>query len=113
MGIRRMTLVLGAVCLVGCATTADRISRTDRAGMEEQVYTLGMWQVKQGRESEFVAAWKELSSVFASLPQPPTGKGILIQSATDPTLFYSFGPWRNAADIAAMRSDVRAQAGIQ
>jgi hypothetical protein len=81
--------------------------------MEEQVYTVGMWQVKQGMESEFVAAWKELSAVFVSLPQPPTGKGILIQSATDPTLFYSFGPWRNAADIAAMRSDVRAQAGIQ
>lgn len=81
--------------------------------MEEQVYTLGVWHVKEGREAEFVIAWKELGAIFASLPQPPAGKGVLIQSSTDPTLFYSFGPWPSATAVAAMRADSRAQAGIQ
>ncbi len=81
--------------------------------MGEQVYTLGVWHVEEGREADFVIAWKELGVVFAALPQPPSGKGVLIQSATDPTLFYSFGPWRSAADVAAMRADPRAEAGIR
>lgn len=80
---------------------------------EGQVYTLGVWHVKEGRQGEFVLAWKELGAIFASLPQRPSGKGILIQSTSDATLFYSFGPWRNAADVAAMREDPRAQAGIK
>jgi len=80
--------------------------------MEEQIYTLGVWHVKQGHEAEFIAAWRELGAIFASLPQPPSDKGILIQSTADPTLFYSFGPWRSAEDVAAMRANPRAQAGI-
>jgi hypothetical protein len=80
--------------------------------MEDQLYTLGVWHVKEGREPEFIAAWKELGAVFASLPHPP-GKGVLVQSITQPQLFYSFGPWRTLEDIAAMRADARAQAGIQ
>ena len=53
--------------------------------MNEQIYTLGVWRVKQGRESEFVRAWKELGAI--------SGKG-------------------SVADVAAMRADSRAQAGI-
>ena len=81
--------------------------------MEDPVYTLGVWRIKERHEAEFVAAWKDLGRVFASLPQPPSGKGLLIQSTTDPTLFYSFGPWRRAEDIAAMRADASAQSGIK
>lgn len=80
--------------------------------MKEQLYTLGIWRVKEGREEQFVAAWKELGAIFAALPQPPASKGILLQSTTDPRMFYSFGPWRSAEDIAAMRANVHAQAGI-
>lgn len=80
--------------------------------MEETVYTLGVWHVRPGQEAEFVQAWKELGAVFMHLPQPPGGKGTLIQSLTDPTLFYSFGPWRNLQDIQAMRSNQQAQEGI-
>jgi hypothetical protein len=80
--------------------------------MHEVAYTLGMWRVKTGRAQEFVAAWKALGVTFASLPNPP-GTGILIQSVSDPELFYSFGPWRRFEDIRAMRSDPRAQAGIE
>jgi hypothetical protein len=101
-------LLLGA-----CTSTTNPMSNAGGTRMEEQLYTLGVWHVKEGREAEFVIAWKELGAVFASLPQPPSGKGVLIQSVTDPTLFYSFGPWRSASDVAAMRADSRAQAGIQ
>jgi hypothetical protein len=77
------------------------------------VYTLGMWRVKPGQQDSFIAAWKTLGDIFRQLPQPPAGKGTLVQSITDPLLFYSFGPWLSLADIEAMRQDVQAQAGLQ
>jgi hypothetical protein len=80
--------------------------------MGEGVYTLGVWRVKPGQEAEFIAAWKALGEIFSELPNPP-GTGTLIQSVSDPQLFYSFGPWKRPEDIEAMRGDPRAQAGIQ
>ena len=81
--------------------------------MTEAVYTLGVWRVKPDREAEFIAAWQALGDIFNHLPHPPNGKGTLIQSLTDPTLFYSFGPWGSLQDIRAMREDSTAQAAIQ
>ena len=81
--------------------------------MDEQVYTLGVWHVKPGQQDAFVAAWKDLGHIFATLPQPPGGKGTLVQSTTDSTLFYSWGAWRSVDDIAAMRANVHAQEGIR
>jgi hypothetical protein len=80
--------------------------------MQEMVYTLGAWRVKPGQEAEFVAAWKALGDIFGGLEHPP-GTGTLIQSVSDPALFYSFGPWKRMEDIQAMRDDPQAQAGIQ
>lgn len=80
--------------------------------MPDTYYTHAMWKVKAGREAEFVEAWKALSEVFLALPHPP-GTGMLIQSAADPTLYYSFGPWASLEDIQAMRSDAHAQAALQ
>jgi len=80
--------------------------------MSEGVFTLGVWRVKPGRESEFVEAWKDLGAVFAQLPQPPSGKGTLLQSLVEPALFYSFGPWRNRQAVQAMRDSPQAQAGL-
>lgn len=81
--------------------------------MDQQVYTLGAWHVQEGREDEFVAAWKRLGRVFQALAHPPAGKGILIQSTSVPTLFYSFGPWESVGHVEAMRNDPGAQAGIR
>lgn len=81
--------------------------------MQDVVYTLGTWRVEPGREAEFIAAWKELGEIFTRLPQPPGHTGTLIQSLTDPTLFYSFGQWNRVEDIQAMRNDPRAQEGIR
>ena len=81
--------------------------------MEGTPYTLGVWRVKQGQEATFIQAWKDLSIIFRRLPNPPSQKGTLIQSLTDPTLFYSFGAWDSFDDIQAMRSDASAQEGLR
>lgn len=92
----------------GCEKGDANINTTD---MNQQIYTLGVWHVQDGRQPEFITAWKELGEIFNSLPNPP-GKGILIQSTTDTTLFYSFGPWENAEAVDAMRNNERAREGI-
>ena len=82
--------------------------------MSEVYYTHGMWRVIPGKEAEFIEAWKALGDIFRALPNPPgPGQGILIQDVTDPLLFYSVGPWRSSEDLAAMRANRRAQAGIK
>ena len=80
--------------------------------MATTIYTLGVWRVKPQHEDEFIAAWKDLGVIFSQLPAPPIGKGTLIQSVTEPALFYSFGPWQRLEDVQAMRQEPRAQAGI-
>jgi heme-degrading monooxygenase HmoA len=79
--------------------------------MEETFYTHALWRVKPGREEEFIAAWKAMGDVFLSL-HGTTTQGTLIQSLTDPTLFYSFGPWNSLEEIQAMRNDPAAQAAM-
>lgn len=76
--------------------------------MEEAFYTHAMWRVKQGKETEFVEAWNKLPEIFARLSAPPIG-GTLIQSLVDSGLYYSFGAWKNLADIEAMRNDAGCQ----
>lgn len=70
--------------------------------MSDEVYTLGVWRVKEGQQSEFVETWKELGRFFRGLPNPP-GEGTLLQSLDEPQQFYSFGPWRTVEDIQEMR----------
>jgi quinol monooxygenase YgiN len=79
--------------------------------MENSYYTHAMWRVQQGREAEFIEAWRELGAAFAKLRQKPLW-GSLLQSITEPTLFYSFGPWRSLADIEAMRANPMAQEAL-
>lgn len=81
--------------------------------MTESTYTLAQWKVTSGRDADFVEAWKDLGTVFRALPRPPTGEGVLLQSMTEPTLYYSFGPWGSAEDIAAMREDADAKTAIK
>jgi hypothetical protein len=80
--------------------------------MDEVYYTLAMWRVKPGNEKVFVAAWLDLSALFGALPGPP-GTGRLLQSVTDPSLYYSFGPWHKLQDIDAMRADPHAREALK
>lgn len=75
-------------------------------------YTLGVWRVKEGRESDFVDAWQAVGVAFNELPDPP-GTGVLIRSESDPSLYYSFGPWKRLEDIQAMREDDRSRAALR
>lgn len=71
--------------------------------MSDEVYTLGAWRARAGREADFIAAWQALGRYFAGLANPP-GEGTLLQSVDDPQLFYSFGPWDRLEHIEEMRS---------
>lgn len=79
--------------------------------MEQQVYTHALWRVKPGNEEAFIEAWTALADVFATLDQPPLW-GRLLRSATEPGVFYSFGPWRSASDVEQMRNSEAAQAAL-
>ena len=79
--------------------------------MEEAYYTHARWRVKPGREEEFIEAWRALGALFSSLPNA-IGHGTLIRSLDDPTLFYSFGPWRSLEDILSMRGGPETTAAI-
>ena len=62
--------------------------------------------VHNAGRSQMAAAW------FNALSDPP-GKGVLIQSTSDPTLFYSFVPWSSMEAVQAMRNDHHAREGIK
>jgi hypothetical protein len=81
--------------------------------LQGALYTLDMWRVKPGQQADFIAAWQALGNIFQHLPQPPAGKGTLIQSVSDPALFYSIGSWVTLADIEAMRNDAEARARLE
>lgn len=71
--------------------------------MSDEIYTLGVWRVKDGKQSEFIEAWQALGRHFSRLPHPP-GTGTLLQSVDEPHLFYSFGPWDTLDEVQEMRS---------
>lgn len=79
--------------------------------MKEVTYTHALWRVKEGEVEQFIEAWSALSERFRALARPPLW-GTLIQSLSEPTLFYSFGPWASLADVEAMRNDPVAQDAI-
>lgn len=81
--------------------------------MSDEIYTLGVWRVKDGKQAEFVKAWRGLGRLFSGLPRPP-GQGTLVQSLDEPRLFYSFGPWSSLEDVREMRGhpDVRRGIGV-
>ena len=76
------------------------------------VYTHAMWRVRAGNEEAFIEKWSELAAVFTTLQRKPLW-GTLIRSLEDPLLFYSFGPWENKSDVAAMRAHSGAQAAFR
>src|SRR5215207_4305716 len=79
--------------------------------MDEVYYTHALWKVKLGKVEEFIAAWKSLGRTF--LATGGTSHGTLIQSLSDPTQFYSFGPWNSLEDMQAMRADALSQESIR
>ena len=79
--------------------------------MEEAFYTHARWRVKPGREEEFIEAWRKMASAFAALPDA-IGHGTLIRSVDDPSIYYSFGPWRSLDAIHSMRGGSHTQEAL-
>ncbi len=64
-----------------------------------QVHTLGIWRVRPGEESEFVAAWREMAE--RTKIEFPSATAVLLRDEEDPSMFVSTGPWesRGAVDV--------------
>src|SRR5438874_9884235 len=68
-----------------------------------EVWTLGYWKAKPGKADELKRVWQEFAS-WTSKNVAGAGQAYLLQDNTDPSVFYSFGPWENAENITAWRS---------
>jgi quinol monooxygenase YgiN len=67
------------------------------------VYTSGVWNVKEGREDEFVRRWEE--SAQAAVLGYPGVKLMLFRDADDPHRYVSLAEgWRNREQIDGMRA---------
>jgi heme-degrading monooxygenase HmoA len=65
-------------------------------------YTSGRWVVKAGGEEEFIKRWTEFTDW--SLEHAAGAENFsLIQNASDPTLFLSFGAWRDTDSVEGWR----------
>lgn len=67
------------------------------------VWTHGVWTVKDGREEEFVAAWTEMARrglAELNVVAPPT----LLRDRDRPNVFISFGPWPSIDEVDRFRS---------
>ena len=73
--------------------------------LQGKFYTHALWHVKEGKVEDFILAWKKFGLTLSQIPDSPPVQGTLIQSLTDPLVFYSFGPWETLDDIQAMRND--------
>lgn len=75
-------------------------------------YTHALWRVKPGKEAEFVEAFKKFSNTMAIIAGPPGIKITLIQSLSEPLIFYSFTPWGHIDNIHTMRNDIKLKNAI-
>jgi hypothetical protein len=73
--------------------------------VNDKPFTLAVFRVEAANVAAFKTAWTDLCTAFLRLPAPPAGPMTLIQSAEDPRVFQSLGPWRSTRDIEAMRAD--------
>ncbi len=74
------------------------------------VYTLGVWTVKVGRESEFVEAWRDFAEKTAA--EFPAPSAMLLRDLERPNVFISYGPWASLEDIATWRGSATFEQGV-
>jgi quinol monooxygenase YgiN len=73
--------------------------------MEEldELYTVGLWTAKPGKEDDFIRAWEEFAR-WTSAHQPGAAEAHLLQDIAHPQRFFSFGPWENSRRIDDWRA---------
>jgi hypothetical protein len=69
-----------------------------------RVWTHGVWTVREGREQEFVAAWRALVPVGTRLG---SGDPILLRDRDRPNVFRSFGSWPDVETAGRFREEIR------
>ena len=67
-----------------------------------EMYTLGIWTAKQGKENSFKTAWESFAK-WTTKNQAGAGTGYLLQDPEKPQQFISYGPWENAEAIKSWR----------
>lgn len=67
-----------------------------------ELYTSATWVVKEGKESEFVAAWTAFAD-WTARSAPGAGVAHLLQEVDQPRHFLSFGPWASQEAIQRWR----------
>ena len=66
------------------------------------IYSLGVWTVKPGKESEFIRAWNDFAR-WTRDTQDGAKDAVLLQDIANPQKFVSFGPWRDLKNTEAWR----------
>lgn len=66
-----------------------------------QSFTTGIWNVKKGKEQEFINAWKEIAEwTFNNMDG---GSARLLQDSKDQSRFVSVGQWMSENNIQKWR----------
>jgi heme-degrading monooxygenase HmoA len=75
-----------------------------------EIYTVGIWTVKSGREEEFVAAWRAMGE--ATVAAFPAARGRLLRDVGNPSRFVSFGPWDSLETVDDWRASAPFKEGV-
>ena len=71
------------------------------------IWTHGVWHVKEGREDEFVEAWRALVPVGQAFGG---GEPKLLRDRDRPNVFVSVGPWPDLNAIDRFRTELAPRA---
>jgi heme-degrading monooxygenase HmoA len=69
----------------------------------KEIYTVGIWTVKPGKETEFIREWTAFAK-WTGENISGSGKGYLLEDQNNSLRFISFGPWDNENIIQKWRN---------
>jgi heme-degrading monooxygenase HmoA len=75
-----------------------------------QLYTLGEWTVKSGREDDFVRVWREMAE--RTKLDFPNEVATLLRDRDQPNRFISSGPWESLEQIEEWRNSETFKTGV-
>jgi heme-degrading monooxygenase HmoA len=76
-----------------------------------QSFTTGIWNVKKGKEQEFITAWKELADwTFKTMDG---GSAHLLQDSKDQSRFISVGTWTSENNIQKWRETTQFKTALE
>jgi len=76
-----------------------------------QSFTTGIWNVKKGKEQEFINAWKEIAQwTFNTMDG---GSARLLQDSKDQSKFISVGQWVSKDNIQKWRDTTEFKTALE